>query len=61
MKTDKGQFDTVPAAVPRAEFKRILGNLVKSGPVKRSEERTGEKKKGATIIPPKPPLGLDQK
>jgi hypothetical protein len=50
-----------PKAVSRGEFKRILGNLVNSGPVKRSDERTGEKKRGATIIPSKPPTGQDQK
>ena len=61
MRRNKGQFSDVPITVPRAEFNRILGNLVNTGPVKRSDERTGEKKKGATIIPSKPPAGLDQK
>jgi hypothetical protein len=50
-----------PKTVPRTEFKRILGNLVSSGPVKRSDERTGEKKRGKTIIPSKPLTGRGQK
>jgi hypothetical protein len=49
--------DAIPKEVPCAVFKRILGNLVNSGPVKRGDERTGEKKQGAMRIPSKPPKG----
>ena len=47
--------DQIPKTVPLAEFNRILGNLVKAGPVKRRNERTGEKK------PSKSPSASDQK
>jgi len=43
----------VPETVPREAFNRILGNLISADPVKRKDERTGEKKKRGTIIPPK--------
>jgi hypothetical protein len=42
-----------PIKVDRAKFTAIVGNLLKSPPVKRSDAKTGQPKTGK-IIPRKP-------
>lgn len=57
MSAKKSHPVRIPEAVPREEFNRVLGNLIKADPLHRKDARIGEKKKRGTIIPPKPESG----
>lgn len=47
--------------VDKEEFERIIGNLLKTPPKKRSESKTGVKKSSKTIIPPRTEHPQNQK
>ena len=48
-------------AVNKEEFERIIDNLLKMPPKKRSDSKTGKKKSSRTIIPPKTEHPRDRK
>ncbi len=51
--TSKPPEDKTDIIVDRDEFTRIIDNLLKMPPKKRSESKTGKKKSSKTIIPPR--------
>jgi hypothetical protein len=53
----KSDDRNTPVKVDKKKFEALVGKLLEGKPSKRETLKTGEKKKTATIIPPRPDQG----